>query len=116
MKNVSIKRDLNKFVVIDETTKLKWANEYFDTEFEAVVFCVQNGLSYNDKLGDAMDKVTPDFNGLDLGGEEELNDTYTLYRYENGYCVVIVETEEWKEVLQVMSDGEKLTFEVLWEQ
>jgi hypothetical protein len=32
------------FVVIDKRTDLKWANEFFKTEDEAIEFCNQNNL------------------------------------------------------------------------
>jgi hypothetical protein len=72
-----------------------------------------------DKLLDAMDKVTIDFNGLTYGEEVELNDEYHLYHYTEDDIVVINRikdaegNEDWTEVLQVMSDGENLTFEAL---
>ncbi len=74
---------------------------------------------YSEKLQDAIDKVTPDFNGITYGEEIELNDEYHLYHYSEDDVVVINRVkdedgdEDWTEVLQVMSDGTNLTFEVL---
>jgi hypothetical protein len=76
-------------------------------------------LEFPPKLQDAIEKVTPDFNGITHGEEIELNDTYTLYHYTEDDVVVINRVkddegnDDWTEVLQVMSDGEKLTFEQL---
>ena len=64
-------------------------------------------------LQDAMDKVTLDFNGLSYGQELELNDKYTLYHYTDEDIVVINETEEWNEILQVMTNGNEIEFEDL---
>ena len=76
-------------------------------------------IDFSPKLQDAIDKVTPDFNGITHGEEIELNDEYHLYHYTEDDIVVInrVKDDEgndgWTEVMQVMSDGEKLTFEKL---
>lgn len=42
--NVYILKQKNRFVVIDKRTDLKWANEFFKTENEAIEFCNQNNL------------------------------------------------------------------------
>ena len=42
--NVYILKQKNRFVVIDKRTDLKWANEFFKTEDEAIEFCNQNNL------------------------------------------------------------------------
>lgn len=65
------------------------------------------------KLSDAINKVTLDFNGLKHGEEVELNEEYTLYYYIQDDVVVIVRTEDWEHILQVMTDGDKLVFEDL---
>ena len=43
--NVYILKQKNRFVVIDKRTDLKWANEFFKTEDEAIEFCNQNNLN-----------------------------------------------------------------------
>lgn len=42
--SVYILKQKNRFVVIDKRTDLKWANEFFKTEDEAIEFCNQNNL------------------------------------------------------------------------
>ena len=42
--NVYILKQKNRFVVIDKRTDLKWANEFFKTEDEAIEFCNKNNL------------------------------------------------------------------------
>ena len=65
-------------------------------------------------LQDAQDKITLELlKSLDCGDEIELNNDYTLYRYLEDECIVIVLTEEWEEVLQVMYDENKIIFEAL---
>lgn len=66
------------------------------------------------ELFDAMDKVTVDImNKLEHGEERELNDTHTLYKYTEDDIIVIVETEDWEEKLQLLTDGETIDFESL---
>jgi len=63
-------------------------------------------------LNEAMDKVTIEIlNSLDHGEEIELNEKYTLYHYTEEDIFVLNETEEWEEIFQVMTDGEKIIFE-----
>jgi len=65
-------------------------------------------------LDEAMDKVTIEIlNGLDHGEEIELNEKYTLYHYTEEDIIVLNETEEWEEIFQIMTDGEKIIFEKL---
>ena len=66
------------------------------------------------QLQSALDKVNIALlNSLEHGQEIELNDTYTLYKYCEEDIVVINETEEWNEVLQVMWDEFNISYEVL---
>lgn len=68
----------------------------------------------NKLLDEAMDKVTIEIlNGLDHGEEIELNEKYTLYHYTEEDIIVLNETEEWEEIFQIMTDGEKIIFEKL---
>lgn len=65
-------------------------------------------------LEDAQNKVTVEMlNSLENGEEIKLNDLYTLYSYIDDDCIVIVLTEEWVEVLQVLYDNESVVFEAL---
>lgn len=65
-------------------------------------------------LEDAQNKVTVEMlNSLENGEEIELNDLYTLYSYIEDDSIVIVLTEEWLEVLQVLYDSESVVFEAL---
>lgn len=65
-------------------------------------------------LEDAQNKVTVEMlNSLENGAEIKLNDLYTLYSYIDDDCIVIVLTEEWVEVLQVLYDNESVVFEAL---
>lgn len=65
-------------------------------------------------LEDVQDKVTVEMlNSLENGEEIELNDYFTLYSYTEDDCIVIVLTEEWIEVLQVLYDSESVEFEAL---
>lgn len=65
-------------------------------------------------LEDAQEKVTINvLDDLNQGEEVELNDLYTLYSYIEDDCIVIVLTEEWVEVLQVLYDVENIVFEAL---
>ncbi len=66
------------------------------------------------ELEDAMDKVTIDMiNNLAHGEDQELNKTYVISKYIEDDVIVIVKTEEWEEVLQVMTNGDKVEFESL---
>jgi len=66
------------------------------------------------KLNEAMDKVTIEMlNSLDHGEEIELNEKYTLYHDTEEDIFVLNKTEEWEEIFQIMTDGEKIIFEKL---
>lgn len=57
------------------------------------------------KLLEAIDKATYDvIRGLKRGEEIELNDKYTLYHYTEDDVIVICESDEWEELLQIMYD------------
>lgn len=74
-------------------------------------------MANNKLLDEAMDKVTIELiNSLDHGEEIELNEKYTLYHYTEEDIIVLNETEEWQEVFQIMTDGEKIIFENLKNQ
>ena len=65
-------------------------------------------------LEDVQDKVTVEMlNSLENGEEIELNDYFTLYSYTEDDCIVIVLTEEWIDVLQVLYYSESVEFEAL---
>jgi len=66
------------------------------------------------KLEDAQDKITIQMmDNLEHGEELELNETFSLYHYTEDDVFVVVKTEEWEEILQVMTDGEEIEFEAL---
>lgn len=66
------------------------------------------------KLEDAQDKISiAMLKELEHGEEIELNDTFTLYHYTEDDIFVVVKTEEWEEILQVMTEGRKISFEAL---
>tara|TARA_R110000868_G_C10882398_1_gene763057 strand:+ start:697 stop:936 length:240 start_codon:yes stop_codon:yes gene_type:complete len=65
-------------------------------------------------LEDAKEMVTHDLiNKLDYGKEIILNDSFRLYHYIEEEIIVIVFTDIWEQILQVMSDDGEITFEVL---
>ena len=71
-------------------------------------------MEFTQKLLDACDKVNIDMiNSLGYGDEVELNDTYTIYHYSEEDIIVINETDEWNEVLQVLIDGNGIIYENL---
>lgn len=66
------------------------------------------------KLEDAQDKITIQMmDSLEHGEELELNETFTLYHYTEDDVFVVVKAEDWQEILQVMTDGEEISFETL---
>jgi hypothetical protein len=71
-------------------------------------------MEFTQKLLDACDKVNIDMiNSLGYGDEIELNDTYTIYHYSEEDIIVINQTDEWNEVLQVLIDGNGIIYENL---
>lgn len=80
--------------------------------YKAVVEFINwyNGSYYKDLdyLQDAMDKINFDMlDSLSYGDEIILNEKYTLYHYTEDDIIVIVQEEEWTEVLQVLYSREK---------
>lgn len=66
------------------------------------------------KLEKAIDTITIDMlNALSYGDEIELNDEYTLYHYLEDDIVVILKTDEWEEVMQVMWNDNNIDYEQL---
>lgn len=66
------------------------------------------------KLEEAKDKISiAMLKELEHGEEIELNDTFTLYHYTEDDVFVINLTEDWEEILQVMTEGRKISFEAL---
>lgn len=66
------------------------------------------------KLDDAQDRISiAMLKELEHGEEIELNDTFTLYHYTEDDIFVINLTEEWEEILQVMTENGKIVFEEL---
>lgn len=60
-----------------------------------------------DLLQDALEKVTYEMaSTIKRGQEITLNEKYTLYLYEAGQSLVIVETEDWKEIYWVQYNPE----------
>jgi hypothetical protein len=63
-------------------------------------------------LKDAQDKATMELlNSLTYGDEVILNNMFTLYHYFEEDCIVLVLTESWEQVLQVLYDDEGIIFE-----
>lgn len=84
--------------------------------FNALIMTVLETLTEEQRISleDAQNKVTVEMlNSLENVEEIELNDLYTLYSYIDDDCIVIVLTEEWIEVLQVLYDSENVVFEAL---
>jgi len=56
----------------------------------------------------AINKITPELiKSLEYGEELELNEEYTLYHYSTEDIIVLIKTEEWEEVFQVMFKDDK---------
>lgn len=67
-----------------------------------------------DLLQDAIDKINVNLiNTIYYSDETELNDEYTLYHYAEEEIIVLVKTEEWEEIYQIMIDDDVITFEAL---
>ena len=65
-------------------------------------------------LKDAQDKVTLELlNSLTYGNEVVLNSMFTLYHYFEEDCIVLILTESWEEVLQVLYDDKGIIFEYI---
>ena len=65
-------------------------------------------------LYEAIDKVTLKMMvELFHGDEIELNEEFTLYMYTDDDIYVIVLTEEWEEILQILINGTEIEFEDL---
>lgn len=63
-------------------------------------------LYFSPSLQDATDRVTVEMiEAMTYGDEVELNADFTLSHYVAEDIIVIVLTEEWEELLQVMKDG-----------
>lgn len=64
------------------------------------------------KAEQALNKVTYEMALNIKNGEEiKLNETYSLYCYENGDSLVIVETDSWEEIYWVQYNSENKTIE-----
>ena len=74
-----------------------------------------NTTTMNAKLDDALNQVTYDkCIDLDWGDSIDLNDSYQLYHYIDDDVIVVVQTDVWEEVFQILLDGDKnITFESL---
>ncbi len=67
-------------------------------------------------LEDATSKITVDLlKNLEYGEEIELNEFYSIYHYIEDEVIVVVLTEEWEEVFQVLYGEEsgEIVFEAL---
>jgi hypothetical protein len=86
-------------------------------------FLINEALSLNEylvideedvNLMEACDKVTIEMmKALEHGEELELNDKYTLHHYSEEDVYTINKTDDWEEVLQVMTNGDAIEFESL---
>ena len=66
------------------------------------------------KLEEAIDAINLDMlNAFEYGDEIVLNGEYTLYHYYNVDVVVVVQSDEWTEVLQVMWSDKGIEYESL---
>ena len=66
------------------------------------------------KLEEAIDVINLDMlNAFEYGDEIVLNGEYTLYHYYNVDVVVVVQSDEWTEVLQVMWSDKGIEYESL---
>jgi len=67
-----------------------------------------------DSLFNAINSITIDMvNGMSYSDEIDLNEEYTLYHYAEEEIIVLVKTDEWEEIYQIMIDDNLITFEVL---
>lgn len=66
------------------------------------------------KLEEAIDAINLDMlNAFEYGDEIVLNGEYTLYHYVDDDVVVVVQSDEWTEVLQVMWSDKGIEYEAL---
>tara|TARA_R110001632_G_scaffold70548_1_gene164293 strand:- start:933 stop:1142 length:210 start_codon:yes stop_codon:yes gene_type:complete len=66
------------------------------------------------KLEEAIDAINLDMlNAFEYGDEIVLNGEYTLYHYCDDDVVVVVQSDEWTEVLQVMWSDKGIEYEAL---
>lgn len=66
------------------------------------------------KLEEAIDAINLDMlNAFEYGDEIVLNGEYTLYHYCCEDVVVVVQSDEWTEVLQVMWSDKGIEYESL---
>lgn len=64
-------------------------------------------MKTKDLLAEAIEMITiPLLEMLDFGCEIDLNEGYTLYHYCEEEIIVLVKTEEWEEVLQILYNTE----------
>lgn len=63
---------------------------------------------------EATDKITVEMmNNLEHGDELKLNDDFTLYHYTGEDVFMVVLTDSWIEVFQVMINGNEIELETL---
>ncbi len=108
--------DENKLINLNSFINARDTHLYFENNgWEEITSLEEFIKSIDEKmLLDAQDKVTKDiFNSLEHGEEIELNEVYKLYRYTEDDIFVIIKSEEWEEVLQVLTDGDNFVFEQL---
>ena len=66
------------------------------------------------EIQEAIDSVTIEMiNDLDYGEEVELTKGFCLSHYCEEDVIVLNDSEEWEELLQIMTDGKEITFEIL---
>lgn len=66
------------------------------------------------EIQEAIDSVTIEMiNDLDYGEEVELTKGFCLSHYCEEDVIVLNDSEEWDELLQILIDEDEITFEVL---
>ena len=65
-------------------------------------------------LSQVLDTITIDMlNSISYGEDIELSDKYTLYHYSENDVIVVNLTDEWEEIVQVLSNDNQVIFEVI---
>lgn len=80
-------------------------------ETEELLISIEKGST---QLDEAKKKITFEMlEALQYGDEIKLNDKYTLYHYCEEDIIVIVQSEPWEEILQVLYSKDEIIFEQL---
>ena len=71
-------------------------------------------MTIKKEIQEALDKVTIEMiDKLNYSDEIELTKDYCLYHYSSDDIIVLNNSEEWVELLQIFIDEDEITFEVL---